>query len=263
MIHAHDAVVLGIERYKFVLERPAGRRDFSPAYFRPERFLDFRPSDTNITPAVPRFQRHYLLAEKRLRAGGLRYVGDKLLPRKGLVNAIAKRFPSPKFVFIYRDLAHVASSYYARANAGHDPWPAASTHETALVHWLRAFAVADKLLEEFGPENVFLLRYERLFDDDASVYEATFRFLQLNITRSVRAFYRRNQVPGGTQAPQLHLTDEAQTYLRARADGEVIKRFDARFERQLARYPPDEVWLRRPAPLDVEASPTPSLRSGG
>jgi hypothetical protein len=69
------------------------------------------------------------------------YTGDKVMPDPPVIRAIEARLPSPKFIFIYRHLLHVASSYAARSrNPDDSNWPATRDHKVAVECWREAFS---------------------------------------------------------------------------------------------------------------------------
>ena len=235
LLHAHDNVVMGMERYKALLTDETSREAFGPALFEPERFLDFRRSDTNILPSVERFEGHYRRAEQRLREGDVRYVGDKVFPSRWIAEAIATRFPAPKVVFIYRDLLKVASSFEVRASNPNDTWY--TTYEQALNNWTMAFEMADELIERLGTENVFAVRYERLFSDDRYLFRAMFDFLGLPIDRKLVAHFKQATSNWESiEAKPLVLDAEQQAYLLERQDASLPERFDRRLEEQLHQH---------------------------
>ena len=60
LLNAHDEIVMGSERYKYLLYE--GRFwELTPELYAPPRYFDFRETDTNITPEVQdgRFARQY------------------------------------------------------------------------------------------------------------------------------------------------------------------------------------------------------------
>lgn len=232
LLHAHDAIVMGMERYKFLAD---GSGALGPELFTADRFLDFRPDDTNITPQTVRFGKHYELAAERLRRGGVRYVGDKVLAKHAIADEISAAFSTPRFVFIYRDLYRVASSFCARAMNPQDTnWPEWKTHENAWENWLEAFDVARRLLDR-TPETVFVVRYERLFNGDTDACRALFRFLDLEPTEDVWNHFAAATANWADHASkELVLTPEQISYLDLRVGTAPVADFDARFDAQLA-----------------------------
>lgn len=237
LLHSHPAVVIGMERYKQRLsakDLPA----FGPDLFEPARFLDFREGDTNITPAVARFKTHYDLAAERFRTGTVRYVGDKVVAKTPLALAVKQQFPSPRVVFIYRDLLRVASSFCVRARNPKDTnWPETSTHLTALARWNEGFKAIDAYGAAPGPGEVFFVRYERLFDGDERTRDAMFRYLDLDVTPEVdKHFLAATANWGEHESKRLALSDQQVEALEDQLDTAMLERFDRAFEAQVAQY---------------------------
>jgi hypothetical protein len=237
LLTAHDAIVMGMERYKYILT-DADSSEFGPALFETDRFLDFREGDTNITPSVERFRKHYAIAEERLVTGDVRWIGDKVMARPRIAQMIHERFPSPRYIFIYRDLLRVASSFVVRARNPKDTkWPESVSHETALDRWNQAFDVADLLIQDAGADNIFCVRYERLFDGELNTCDALFGFLELDVTPEVaHQFTKATAHWDEHEAKPVELTELQRDYLLERLDHAKLARFDALFNEQLARY---------------------------
>jgi hypothetical protein len=236
LLHAHEQVVMGVERYKYWL---GDRLDqVTPPLFEAERFLDFEEGDTNITPQNERFTKHYEIAAERLRDGDVRYIGDKVVAKVPVVRAMQRQFPSPKLIFIYRDLFRVASSFCVRARNPDDTnWPADSTHLTALNRWTGAFDAADALLDGPEPKNVFVVRYEGLFNGDERTCTAMFHFLDLDYTPEVRKHFTTATAKWDEhESKELQLSENQLADLRQHADSDVVRRFDREFERQVDEY---------------------------
>jgi hypothetical protein len=239
LLHSHPAVVVGMERYKNRLSSKELAR-FGPALFERERFLDFQPEDTNITPEIKRFRTHYELAAQRLADGNVRYLGDKLVAKTPLALALKAQFPAPKVVFIYRDLLRVASSFCVRARNPNDTnWPEDRTHETALARWNEGFAAIDAFNSAPGDGGVFLVRYENMFNGDERTCSAMFAFLGLDVTPEVtKQFHAATANWAEHESKPLALSDQQIASLEAQLDREMLRRFDAEFEAQLALYTP-------------------------
>jgi len=238
LLHAHPQVVIGMERFKQRLSRqelPA----FGPSLFEPDRFVDFRPDDTNITPdANPRFRTHYELAAERLRQGTVRYIGDKVVAKPHLALAIKAQFPTPRIVFIYRDLLRVASSFCVRARNPDDTnWPEERNHRTALERWNEAFDAIDAFDAAPREGSVFVVRYERLFDGEVRTRDAMFRYLGLEVTPEVEHQFRGATAHWDEHlAKPLALADTQIAELEAALPGSSLERFDARFASQLEQH---------------------------
>jgi len=238
LLHAHPQVVIGMERFKYRLSRQE-LPGFGPSLFEPDRFLDFQPGDTNITPtANPRFLTHFELATERLRRGDVRYIGDKLIAKPHLALAIKAQFPAPKVIFIYRDLLRVASSFCVRARNPDDTnWPEDRNHRTALERWNEAFDAIDAFDAAPQPGSAFVVRYERLFDGDERTCRAMFAYLDLEVTTEVEQQFNAATAHWDEHlAKPLALADTQIAELEATLPGSSLERFDARFASQLERH---------------------------
>jgi Sulfotransferase family len=237
LLQAHPRVVIGMERYKFLLSRRRDRAGFGPALFEPERFFDFRPGDTNVNPDLGHFTGHYIKARRRFEHGPVEYVGDKLMPDEQIIRLIEARFPSPKFIFIYRDVLRVANSFVARArNPDDQNWPASQDHTAAVKRWRAALSTADGLIRRIGSEDVCIMKYEHLFSGDIRACEIMFCFLGLRVAPGVRRTYgARTADWSERQAKPLTLSPTETEFVLQRFDRDVLSRFDRRFEEQLAR----------------------------
>jgi hypothetical protein len=241
LLQVHPRIVIGMERYKFLLSRRRDRHAFGPPLFEPERFFDFRADDTNVNPDLGHFRGHYIKAKRRFENGPVKYVGDKVMPDEPIIRTIEARFHSPKFIFIYRDLLHVASSFVARARDPDDPnWRATEDHKAAIKRWRTAFSTADALIGRIGLEDVCVMRYEDLLSGNIRACELMFRFLGLKVSPNVRRTYEaRTRDWDERQSKPLVLSPAETEFVLRRLDQDVVDRFDLRFGEQLARHVPD------------------------
>jgi hypothetical protein len=224
-----------MERYKFLLSRRRDRAQFGPALFEPKRFFDFRPGDTNVNPDLGHFTGHYTKAKRRFEHGPVEYIGDKLMPNDKIIRLVDARFPSPKFIFIYRDLLRVADSFLARARDPNDlNWPARKDHSSAVKRWQQALTTADRLIDRIGLDDVCIMRYEQLFNGDIRTCELMFRFLGLRVAPSVRRTYEARTADWETRrAKPLMLSPTEAEFVEQHYDRDALLRFDLRFEEQL------------------------------
>jgi hypothetical protein len=239
LLHAHRQVVIGMERYKYVFRTMRRTHDaelVGAGHFEAERFLDLREADTNHTPG--RFGAHYEAARQRFAAGDVAWVGDKVMPPdEWLLLTLADRFPTARFVFVYRDLLRVANSFEVRARNPDDAnWPIENDHRLGAEHRRAAFRTVDALVADAGPDRVFVVRAERLFAADPGAAEAMFAFLGLDLggdaaTRSAVEARRLELREQWTrrQATPLVLSDEQQRWLLEDADTDDDERFDRGF----------------------------------
>ncbi len=237
LLGAHPNIALGMERYKFILREMRTQRSpelLTPAHFERDRFLDFRPTDTNLVP--PRFAEFYARIEQRFDAGTITWAGDKVLPPDTFTTlALANHFPGARFVFTFRDLLRVASSFDVRAQDPEDPdWPARNDHEIAYRHWVEALDATDALVAKVGVERVFLVRPRRLYQRNGEMYRAMFAFLGLDTDPSVDAQFEGLCAKWhGRQEKPLVLDEPTQRSLLARIDQAQLRRYHDRAEDQL------------------------------
>jgi Sulfotransferase family len=230
-----------MERYKFLLSRRRDRATFGPSLFEPERFFDFRPGDTNVNPDIGHFRGHYIKARRRFEKGPVEYIGDKLMPEEPVIRAIEARFPSPKFIFIYRDLLHVANSFVARARNPDDRnWPATQDHKVAVKRWRDSFSTAEGLIDRIGPEDVCVVRYEHLLNGDIRTCQLMFHFLGLRVSPNVRRTYEARTADWDERRSKpLALSPGETEFVLRNLDPQVSSRFDRHFREQLVRHVSD------------------------
>jgi hypothetical protein len=229
-----------MERYKFLLSRRRGRAEFGPTLFEPERFLDFHAGDTNVNPDLGHFRGHYIKVKRRFANGLVEYVGDKVMPEEPIIRVIEARFPSPTFIFIYRDLLHVANSFVVRARDPDDRnWPPTVDHKAAVKRWRAALTTADALINRIGLDRVCVMRYEDLLNGDIRACELMFRFLGLRTSASVRRTYEATTADWDERRSRPLALSAAETeFVLRRVDRYLLSQFDFRFGEQLARYAP-------------------------
>lgn len=165
----------GLERYK-LLARAQGAEAVTPALFEPDRFLDFRASDTNILPAAePRFAALYTSAEEKLR-GGVDVIGDKLPGVKVVLTWVDANFPQARVVCVVREPIGVAASFGARARNPDDRnWAESRDEMYAVKQWNRDVRLALRWCRSY-PDRAFVVLYEQLFSGDVGTGEAVLRF---------------------------------------------------------------------------------------
>ena len=165
----------------------------------------------------------------------MEYIGDKVMPDQPVIRVIESHLPAPKFIFIYRDLLHVASSFAARARNPEDSnWPASRDHKAAVQRWNTAFAAADALIDRIGLERVWVVRYDDLLNGDIRTCERMFGFLDLRASPSVRRTYEARTADWGKrQSKPLSLSRDETEFVVRHIDREALDRFDLRVEEQL------------------------------
>ena len=169
LLNRHPDICLGIERYKAKFLR---RSEFEGADFTPERFFDFRASDTNILPGnAAKWRGIYdRMAEK---FPGARVVGDKIPHLYEKFDACSQVFPEAKWIYMLRDINGVASSWNARAGNPKDKWSSKRDFRAAVETW----NAANRLVRTSPPDRLqdrrlrgFLRRRPRRAQGPAGVH---------------------------------------------------------------------------------------------
>jgi hypothetical protein len=158
----------------------------------------------------------------------VRYVGDKVPHTRSIVLALTRNFPNARFVFIYRDLERVASSYCRRARDPNDPWPPEATCALAVEHWHEAFASGDAVTAALGEDRLFVVKFEQLFGGDRRVVEAMFDWLGVDCRiGAIRTF--ENQIADWKhlRSRPLALTVEERRFVNSAIDHRRLERYDA------------------------------------
>jgi hypothetical protein len=232
VLNSHPQVVMGLERYATIYNEMRRQRDpylIGPEHFTPERFLDFRESDTHQRP--PEFgARHYEVAANRFARGDVAWVGDKVLPPNvWLARTMASRFPHSRFVLIYRDPVSVCSSWKRRSDDPSDNWREWNGYLAGLEHWRDGMAVADWFDEPGLSDRLFVVRCEWFFAEDPTYCESMVRFLDLEMHPSIAATHaERGAEFRRRQATPSSLTDVEREYVLARSEPERVAALDRR-----------------------------------
>jgi Sulfotransferase family len=237
LLNAHPNVAVGMERYKYVLRemrRTRHARLLTAEHFERERFLDFRETDTNLIP--PNFGDLYQRITEHFDQGRVAFVGDKVMPPDTFLTlALADSFPDARFIFIFRDLLRVASSFNVRAQNPLDSWPAQNDHQQAYRHWCESFDAADALIDRVGDDRVFVVSPERLFRSNGLLCGAMFQFLDLEPDEFVDQFFTMIRVKWQLRLHEPLALDRAtQDSLLAGVDGARLARYQEMVDSQVA-----------------------------
>ncbi len=229
LLGAHVQMAMGMDRFKYLLRDVRRQRDpalFTPALFEPERFLDFRATDTNSLP--PKFDRHYARIHARLDAGTITHAGDKLVPTDLFtLLAVAEQFPGARYVFVYRDVTRVANSFEVRARNPDDlAWPGEHGQRMACRQWAESFDLADSLIAAAGVDRVFPVHSNVLYHPDGRLRDALFDFLGLDVSEGVReTFERLSREWSQRQAVPEILDSATQRAVEERTDRRQVARY--------------------------------------
>lgn len=153
-------VALGMERYKFKYSRKnaiINKNDFNK-----DNFFAFSSEDTNIDNKSGKYVNYYKdLAEKY---DGCNVRGDKYPHIFSFYDKISKGFDSDlKFIFIYRELVDVASSFNVRASNENDKWPLENDYRKAVELWNKSIEKTIDFKRK-KPNSLFIVKYEEMFD---------------------------------------------------------------------------------------------------
>ena len=163
-LNEHPRATIGIERYKFLW------RDWPEQYdaslFERERFLALDESETNIL-GTQRWDSYYERMERRWAPDTLS--GDKVQPiSEEMVRGILDATPQARFLYIFRQLLPLASSYAVRArNPDDQNWSENRGALAGLKVWRRDNRAVLRLLEdpELGPA-ILPIAYEDFYQGD-------------------------------------------------------------------------------------------------
>lgn len=159
-MNSHPDVAIGMERYKRLYSKEIDR--LTPELFTRERFFDFSDGFTNQDPEeAARWGVDYAALEATWERA--RYVGDKMTNVR--FDAVHARLPEARFVFIVRDIEHVALSWDRRANDSADAgWPARADARASVEKWNRSLRRIRRAARQHG-DLVSVVEYARFFDD--------------------------------------------------------------------------------------------------
>lgn len=144
VLNAHEAIVVGMERYKHLY--PQTQAEELQGLFDVERFFDFRSTDTSVLPGGRnQWYRLYEDARGKLATGSVVFIGDKPKAAPSIAEKLTQAYPEARWIHIFRELAYVAASFEARANAPHDRWPLRAGYRDALRQWTEGFRAAELL----------------------------------------------------------------------------------------------------------------------
>lgn len=227
-LNEHPDAAVGIERYKF--RWPDWPGEYDASLFEAERFFDLDEADTNIL-GTERWDRYY--ARKREAWGPGTVSGDKVQPiSTEMVRGILDVTPQARFLYPFRQLLPLASSYAVRARDPEDAnWSEGRGADAGRRVWARDNRAVLQLLDDpdLGPA-VLPVAYEDFFPGDPATIAAVLRHVGLGEAPAFdRAVVRNATRYAEVQGKELALTyeeverllphvhDEAHSELVARA----------------------------------------------
>lgn len=159
-LNTHPQVAVGMERYKRLYSSGVDR--LAPELFTRERFFDFSDGFTNQDPEeAARWGVDYAALEATWEQAS--YVGDKMTNVR--FDAVHARLPEARFVFIVRDIEHVALSWDRRAQDAADAgWPERADARASVEKWNRSLRRIRRAVRQH-PELATVVEYGRFFGD--------------------------------------------------------------------------------------------------
>ena len=189
LLNSHPQIAIGMERYKYYV-RPKKIYKIVPEAFIENNFFGFDNTQTNILPERnKRWKEFYDDLRSRFSNPSLRYVGDKYPHYYQFLPELAKRIPQTKFLFIYRDIFRVSSSFNVRAKKPNDQWPLENDYRLAVKLWNEALDKILKYLSSDQENSLFFVCYEDIFSGDKEMLNNIFNFVNLDISDSVKKKY--------------------------------------------------------------------------
>lgn len=163
-LNEHAGAAVGIERYKYLW--PQWPDAYDAELFEAERFFALDESETNILGSE-RWETYY--ERKRAAWGPTTLSGDKVQPiTRDMVHGILEATPRARFLYPFRQLLPLASSYAVRArNPDDENWAATRGAAEGRKVWQRDNRAVLDLLDdpELGPA-VLPVAYEDFFPGD-------------------------------------------------------------------------------------------------
>ena len=223
VLASHRQIVIGIERFKFLLGQRT-IRDFVPRYFEKEAFFDFSDGLTNLTPDHadhgPFVTRFY--ERMREKFDTATYFGDKVPNNFWFLDDLHRQFAPLRLIFIFRDVAEVALSWDQRAMNPADGWPSQNGTHRAVDTWNEAIARYTKFAE-LHPHTVLPLEHSKFFGDaggSGAELERAMNFLKLDVDASVATAYGHacNRYRTGIVSKPRSLSPDLEAYIAEHAD---------------------------------------------
>lgn len=189
LLNSHPDICIGIERFKFQFLL---HNNYDSALFEKERFFDFQSSDTNLDPDLrPAWAPVYDGLKAKWDAA--RIVGDKVPDLTPILSDFHDQNPDFKYIYILRNLKDVGLSWQARADRSRDKWPEGKGFTVACEDWSKQMLQLQTLLDTASfKDNVLVLDYDRMFEEEAKTQEALLGFLGLSNSPSFAETYAKH-----------------------------------------------------------------------
>lgn len=176
-LNEHPGAAVGIERYKYLW--PSWPETYDPSLFERDRFFALDESETNIL-GTRRWETYY--ERKHDLWGPDTLSGDKVQPiTREMVQGILRVTPQARFLYPFRQLLPLASSYAVRArNPEDENWSESRGALAGCKVWRRDNRAVLDMLEdpELGP-TILPVAYEDFFQGDPVTVRAVLEHVGL------------------------------------------------------------------------------------
>lgn len=189
LLNSHEALCVGIERFKFQFLL---RHNHSASLFERDRFFDFRPEDTNLSPTA---KPHWLTVYERIaqKWDTAEIIGDKVPDMTAELPAFIAANPDFKYIYILRNLKDVGLSWQARANRTRDSWPSKKGFAAACESWSVQMQALHGLMQtKEMNRKVLLLDYDQMYAEDSRSDEVILKFLGLKSSAAFSETFRKH-----------------------------------------------------------------------
>jgi hypothetical protein len=215
LLNGDYRIALGLERFKYLKGR------LRRSHFSREYFLNPTPDETNVPS--PKLYRE--LAAK-LDRGEVVYLGDKVLTHgdESIYKSLDREFPGCRFLYMFRPLEGVASSFNRRAaNPDDVNWPESYDYRSAVEIWNESLAALRSFVERpEAADRVLVVGYEQLFSGEIDSLRTIYDFLGLDLGPGMEKRFAE-----ATRDWEMHaavaeqLDDVTRRYLDEHRDGEL------------------------------------------
>ncbi len=218
LLNLHPRIAIGIERYKYLYHDVARKDEIGPVLFESQRFFDIRQPETNV-----RAHAYGNFRELRRKFESVHYRGDKLPSILRMHAMLDRALRRTRYVFIYRDVERVCSSWNARAENPRDEWPEMNDFRAAVKLMNRDFRSIHSLATR-RPRKFILVNYDELFGENGDLLlTALLRQLGLIPHPETSRYLQRNlDTYRLLRSKPLNLDDDQREYIQANMDWKVV-----------------------------------------
>jgi len=218
LLNHHPKIAIGIERYKYLYHNAARNCEIGPGLFESQRFFDIRQEETNVKGhAYENFR------ELQRKFHSAYYRGDKLPGVARMHATLDRTLHRTRYIFIYRDVERVCSSWNARAENPRDAWPEKNDYRMA-VRWMNADFRRIHALATGKPKKFILVNYDELFGENGGVLlAALLRQLGLTPHPHIARYLQKNiETYRSLSLKPLHLNDGHRKFIQANVDWAMV-----------------------------------------